>query len=120
MKLIASILLVMVLATQAVAADPINTNLSDVYVEDGWSFTLVITAPKSRSEGTWGILMYQNQTLGYQAKTNDYHETPWGRIYWWGMRRILQMDGHHFWYPEPNPKVPIGKELDPIDDGYKK
>lgn len=101
-----------------VTTEIIDTLVSDVYTADGWSYTYVRTMPNTRRAGSWGILIYNNKTLGCTANTNDWHTTPWGEVYWWGVSPF-RVSGPHLWQPMMNKDFPMGKRLDPQYDVYK-
>lgn len=100
-----------------VTSKTIDTSVSDVYTADGWSYTHVWTMPNTRKAGTWGILIYDEQVLGATARLNDWHTTPWGTMYWWGINPFR--GGRHLWQPVMNGGFPAGRRLDPQVDVYK-
>jgi len=92
--------------------EPVDQGISKAYINGVWSYTHIITGPRTDGEGTWGILIYREKVLGYNAAVNDYYDTPWGRIYWHGTL-IRRLSGPHFWMPFPKVNRPEGRELDP-------
>lgn len=119
--LILTCMLVCAMVTTCVASDfvgPVNKGVSRAYITDQWSYTHIITAPNSSSEGSWGILIWNGKVLGYQARVNDYYATPWGNMYWHG-QTIRRLSGPHFFLPYEKEGRASGKQLYPEDASEK-
>jgi len=97
---------------------PITKGVSRAYISDQWSYTHIITAPNSNSEGSWGILIWDGKVLGYQARVNDYYATPWGDMYWHG-QTIRRLSGPHFFLPYEKEGRASGRQLFPEDASEK-
>jgi len=97
----------------------IDTQRSGVYTAGDWTYSYIRTPYKGRREGRWGVLTYKGKALGYSAKLNDWHTTPWGPLYWWGVNPF-PVSGRHLFMPEPNEGLPMGKRLNPETDVYNK
>jgi len=63
-----------------------------------WKYTLTITAPGTRSEGTLGTLLYNGKPVP-AAVEGDYYRTPWGDVQWVGDPVVLW--GEHGWMLRP-------------------
>ncbi len=80
--------------------EPVQLDKTRTYVWQQWKYDFRLSAPGTRSEGRWGRLYYAGKELP-PAETNDYYETPWGKLYWVGMPEFIW--GDHGWMPRPNP-----------------
>jgi len=67
------------------------------YVAGLWQYELEIADPGTREESRVGRLAYAEHRAG-PAEMNDFHNTPWGPIYWVGN---LKGPGDHGWMPRP-------------------
>lgn len=71
---------------------------SGTYTSGKWKYVFEIKAKGSRSEGQYGQLFFDGKEVPDAENINDYHETPWGRMYWVGRREVIW--GPHGWFPE--------------------
>lgn len=97
-------------------ARKIDPKKSGTYQSGPWKYELKVRYPGTRSEGKWGRLFFRGNELSTTA-VNDYHQTPWGPIYWIGDSQSRW--GEHLWMPYPSPRHPDkkGKRLAPPGDG---
>jgi len=77
---------------------PIDPAKGGTYTSGKWRYQMQITNPGTRSEGRWGWLTYDSQKLP-RGNVNDYHDTPWGPIYWVDVPTTAW--GVHGWMPVP-------------------
>jgi inhibitor of cysteine peptidase len=75
----------------------INMKKSGRYLAGLWQYELEIAAPGTRSEARAGRLVYAERRAA-AAEVNDFHNTPWGPIYWVGNPKG---PGDHGWMPRP-------------------
>ncbi len=88
---------------------PIDTGRDGSYAAQGWRYEVRINNAGSRSQGVTGVLSYAGEAVAAPAKVNDYHVTPWGRLYWVGDPMMAW--GAHGWMPTPLGRAPVGTEL---------
>ncbi len=67
------------------------------YLAGLWQYEMEIAEPGTRSETRVGRLAYANHRAA-PAEINDFHNTPWGTIYWVGNPKG---PGDHGWMPRP-------------------
>ncbi len=67
------------------------------YVAGLWEYELEIAQADARGASRVGRLAYAEHRAG-PAEINDYHDTPWGPIYWVGN---VSGPGDHGWMPQP-------------------
>ncbi|HUT59766.1 MAG TPA: protease inhibitor I42 family protein [Phycisphaerae bacterium] len=104
------------------APDPgkIAPKQSDTYKWGKWKYVYKVAQAGTRMEGYHGALLYDGKAVPTPqppgGPTNDYYETPWGRVYWTGQPNMIQ--GPHEWMPGPRPRSRMGKQLpDPGQPG---
>ena len=94
------------LAVKPAAIDPEHNG---IYRAEGWVYEVRITNEGSRSQGVIGLLSYAGAAVAEPATVNDYHVTPWGKLYWVG-NPILPFSAHG-WMSKPLVREPVGAEL---------
>jgi inhibitor of cysteine peptidase len=105
---------------------PPDTKKPGSYVAGLWQYDLEILSSGTRRESRVGRLTYAGRQAG-PAGLNDFHNTPWGPIYWVGNPKG---PGDHGWLPRPAERVerkgkllplpgsgPSRTELNEADDG---
>jgi hypothetical protein len=97
--------------TSRPAAEKIDLTQSKVYQSGKWKYSYQITfQPGTPRQGTNGTLSYDGRALSSAGgPTNNYYETPWGKLYDTGQPNMP--NGPHEWMPFPRPGVPVGKQL---------
>src|SRR5665811_1877732 len=98
-------------AKHAEQAAPLSLDLSKdgQFTEGAWTYAYSIANPGTRSEGYHGTLSYAGAELPMPMHTNDFYETPWGRLYWVGKPVVLF--GAHGWMPKPVSRDPMGQAM---------
>jgi len=104
----------------------IDMKKSGHYLAGLWQYEMDVTAPGTREESRVGRLAYAEHRAT-PAEINDFHQTPWGPIYWVGKTKG---PGEHGWMPRPADRVdrkgrllplpgngPKLRELNEADDG---
>ncbi len=104
----------------------IDMKKSGHYLAGLWRYEMDVTAPGTREESRVGRLAYAEHRAA-PAEINDFHQTPWGPIYWVGNTKGR---GEHGWMPRPADRVdrkgrllplpgngPKLRELNEADDG---
>lgn len=86
-------------------AAQIDPSRSGVYQSDQWEYRYTITGEGSRSEGRRGELLFDGANVDEPAAPGDYHETPWGNIYWAGDSELPW--GDHGWMPSDSAIIVI-------------
>lgn len=64
-----------------------------------WEYRYSIANKGTRSEGTFGKLLYDGKELPDGGAINDHYSTPWGILFWAGNRPVAF--GAHGWMPRP-------------------
>ncbi|MFB3890598.1 MAG: hypothetical protein ACE15C_01100 [Phycisphaerae bacterium] len=77
-------------------AGKLNLSKSGVYKQDRWEYRYTVSNEGTRSEGYTGVLLYDGKEVP-QPEINDYYKTPWGNLYWTGLRSVAF--GPHGWMP---------------------
>ncbi len=75
----------------------IDMKKSGRYLAGLWQYELEIAEPGARREARAGRLVYAERRAG-AAEINDFHNTPWGPVYWVGNPKG---PGDHGWMPRP-------------------
>jgi len=81
---------------------PIDPKKPATYFFRNWKYRHDIAQPGTRSEGRWGRLLYNNRRVPI-PEINDYHNTPWGPMYWVGVPKTSF--GRHGWMPRPSARI---------------
>jgi hypothetical protein len=95
----------------AAAVAKIDLTQSKVYQSGKWKYSYQITfGPGALRMGANGTLSYDGRVLpSAGAPTNNYYETPWGKLYDTGQPNTPS--GPHEWMPSPCAGMPVGKQL---------
>ena len=93
----------------AKSSGPIESKRDDIYKSGRWEYRYAVRNQGSRSEGYFGELLFDGQPVPSPRNENDFHQTPFGPLYWVGQRSILF--GGHGWMPKPLVRAKIGKQL---------
>jgi len=89
---------------------PLDTKKPGSYVAGLWQYDLEILASGSRRQSRVGRLAYAGRQAR-PAEVNDFHNTPWGPIYWVGNPKG---PGDHGWLPRPADGVDRKGKLLPL------
>jgi inhibitor of cysteine peptidase len=89
---------------------PLDAKKPGSYVAGLWQYDLEILASGSRRESRVGRLAYGGRQAR-PAEVNDFHNTPWGPIYWVGNPKG---PGDHGWLPRPADGVDRKGKLLPL------
>lgn len=85
-----------------------------VFTSDPWEYRYTVGAKGTRSEGYFGVLLYEGIEVPVPASVNDHYQTPWGPLYWVGDPGTLF--GDHGWMAHPLEREAMGTLLpDPAD-----
>jgi inhibitor of cysteine peptidase len=76
---------------------PLGMKKPGSYVAGLWQYDLEILSAGTRRESRVGRVAYAGRQAG-PAGLNDFHNTPWGPIYWVGNPKG---PGDHGWLPQP-------------------
>lgn len=78
-----------------------------------WTYRVAITQPGTLSEGRCGELRYDGKPLPAPAGINDFVETPWGNIYWYGsgLEAGLKLWDAQGWMRQPRPGYASGRQV---------
>lgn len=80
-----------------------------VFMSLPWEYRYTVGAKGTRSEGYFGVLLFDGAEVPAPASVNDYYQTPWGSMYWVGDPGTLF--GDHGWMAHPLEREPMGAEL---------
>jgi heat shock protein HslJ len=79
-----------------------------------WEYRYSVGCKGTRSEGYFGVLLYNGNEVPVPGSINDHYQTPWGPLYWVGDPGTLF--GDHGWMAHPLEREPIGSLLpDPAE-----
>ncbi len=98
---------------QAPSADPsIDQPKDETRTSGDWTYRIIITQPRTRSQGRLGELLYKGTHLPVPS-INDYVETPWGKIYWHGLgvENGLMLWNDQGWMQAPRPRSDLGQKI---------
>lgn len=96
----------------APAPGKIDAKQSRTYEWGKWKYVYKVAQAGTPVEGRTGALLYDGKPVlrpKAASPTNDYYETPWGRIYWTGQPNTIQ--GPHEWMPRLAARTRMGKQL---------
>jgi len=94
-------------------SDYFGVDISREYTSGVWRYSIEHFVPPGHRYHHEGHLYYNGHELPTPTRINDYYVTPWGRLYWVGMKRIRwEPNG---WMRTPNPRSPMGRELTPLE-----
>ena len=87
----------------------IDASADGVYQSGRWEYRYTVGNKGTRSEGYYGELLFDGHPVPEPPTLNDYHQTPWGPVYWVGSPVVAF--GSHGWMPKPHVRQKIGQEL---------
>jgi len=91
-------------------APPLDAKKPGSYTAGLWRYDLELLSAGSRRESRVGRLVYAGRQAR-PAEVNDFHNTPWGPIYWVGNPKG---PGDHGWLPRPADGVERKGKLLPL------
>jgi hypothetical protein len=95
--------------TQEAAPAALDLSKNGQHSSGAWTYVYSISNPGSRSEGYHGVLLHSQTELPAPVNINDFHESPWGRLYWVGKPDVLF--GAHGWMPKTLAREPVGQAM---------
>lgn len=103
-------------AVEGPASPGFDYQSDHVFASPPWEYRYTVGARGTRSEGYYGVLLYDGIEVPAPASVNDYYQTPWGPMYWVGDPGTLF--GDHGWMAHLRESEPMGVPLPDPADGF--